>query len=51
MGFYDDLERSLTEAIQMEKGNIPMKLKEDMPAPTYVPDTDRNMKNIRENMK
>lgn len=51
MSFYDDLEKSLMEAIQMEKGIIPMKLKEDMPAPTYLPDADKNMQNIGKSTK
>ena len=36
MGFYEDIEKSLLEAIEMEKGNIPMAQKENMPAPTFV---------------
>ena len=36
MGFYEDIEKSLLEAIEMEKGNIPLAEKENMPAPTYV---------------
>ncbi len=36
MGFYEDIEKSLLEAIEMEKGNIPMVQKENMPAPTFV---------------
>lgn len=36
MGFYDDLERGLLEAIAMEKGEIPLVEKENMPAPTFV---------------
>lgn len=36
MGFYEDMEKSLLEAIEMEKGNIPMVQKEKMPAPTFV---------------
>ena len=43
MSFYDDLEKSLCEAIQMEKGNVPMILKEDMPAPTYTPYKNDNI--------
>ena len=37
MSFYEDLEKSLNQAIQIEKGNIPMNYVEDMPAPTYRP--------------
>lgn len=36
MGFYEDLEKGLLEAIAMEKGEIPMVEKENMPAPTFV---------------
>ena len=36
MGVYEDLERSLLEAIEIEKGNIPMMERENMPSPTYV---------------
>ena len=35
MGFYEDMERSLSEAIAIEKGNIPLTEKNDMPAPTF----------------
>lgn len=35
MGFYEDMEQSLLEAIEMEKGNIPVVQKENMPAPTF----------------
>ncbi len=39
MGLYDDLKKSLLEAIAMEKGEIPLAEKKDMPAPTIaVPD-------------
>lgn len=36
MGFYDDMEKSLMEAIVMEKGNITLEEKENMPAPTFI---------------
>ena len=36
MGFYEDLERGLLEAIAMEKGEIPIAKKENMPVPTFV---------------
>lgn len=36
MGFYEEIERSLLEAIEMEKGNIPLAEKTNMPAPTFV---------------
>lgn len=51
MSFYKDLERSLCEAIQMEKGCIPMKLKEDMPADTYIPNTSEKIQITRNNTK
>lgn len=35
MGFYEDLEKGLLEAIEMEKGNIPLASRENMPAPTF----------------
>ncbi|MDY4028438.1 MAG: helix-turn-helix transcriptional regulator [Butyrivibrio crossotus] len=36
MGLYEDLEKGLLEAIAMEKGDIPMVKKDNMPAPTYT---------------
>lgn len=36
MGFFNDIEQSLLEAIEMEKGNIPVEKKENMPAPTFI---------------
>lgn len=36
MGVYNDMERSLLEAIEMEKGNIPLTQRENMPAPTFI---------------
>lgn len=36
MGFYEDMEKSLLEAIEMEKGNIPLIQKENMPSPTFI---------------
>ncbi len=36
MGFYEELERGLLEAIEMEKGNIPVVEKPGMPVPTFV---------------
>lgn len=36
MRFYDDVEKSLLEAIAIEKGNIPLTQREDMPAPTFI---------------
>ena len=41
MGFYEDMEKALLEAIEIEKGNIPLKERENMPAPTfYVAEDD-----------
>jgi DNA-binding XRE family transcriptional regulator len=41
MGFYEDMEKSLLEAIEIEKGNVPLKERKNMLAPTYyVPDDD-----------
>ena len=41
MSFYEDMERALLEAIEIEKGNIPLTKREGMPAPTYyVADND-----------
>ena len=36
MGFFEDMEKSLLEAIAMEKGDIPVVERENMPAPTFV---------------
>jgi DNA-binding XRE family transcriptional regulator len=35
MGFYEDMEKSLLEAIEIEKGNLPVKERKGMPASTY----------------
>lgn len=35
MSFYEDMEKSLTEAIEIEKGNIPLAERKGMPAPTF----------------
>lgn len=44
MSFYEDMERALTEAIEIEKGNIPLKERKNMPAPTYyVADNDKEL--------
>lgn len=41
MSFFEDMEKSLLEAIEMEKGNIPVKERKGMAAPTfYVSDDD-----------
>lgn len=43
MGFYKDMEKSLLEAIEIEKNNIPLKERENMPASTYyIQDDDKN---------
>ena len=34
--FFDDTMQGLLEAVEIEKGNIPLIKKENMPAPTYV---------------
>lgn len=34
--FFEDTMQGLLEAIDMEKGNIPLEKKENMPAPTFV---------------
>lgn len=36
MKFYEDLEKSLLEAIEIERGNLPLIPKKDMPAPTFT---------------
>lgn len=36
MSFYKDMEKSLLEAIEMERGNVPLIQKETMPAPTFA---------------
>ena len=35
MSFYEDMEKSLLEAIEMEKENLPIKERKEMPAKTY----------------
>lgn len=47
MSFYEDLERGLLEAIEMEKGNITLKQRENMPAPTFY-EEDREKELIDE---
>jgi len=34
--FFDDTMQGLLEAIEIQKGNIPLSVKNDMSAPTYV---------------
>lgn len=44
MSFYEDMERALTQAIEIEKGNIPVTKREGMPAPTYyVAEDDKEL--------
>lgn len=44
MGFYEDMEKSLLEAIEIEKGNIPLTERKGMPAPTfYVANGDEDL--------
>lgn len=47
MGFYEDIERGLLEAIAMEKGEIPVVEKANMPAPTLAA-ADKEKKLIEE---
>ena len=42
MSFFEDLEQDLLEAIEMEKGNVPLTERTGMPAKTYyVSENDR----------
>lgn len=34
--FFEDTMQGLLEAVDMKKGNIPLKEKENMPAPTFI---------------
>jgi DNA-binding XRE family transcriptional regulator len=44
MSFYEDMEKSLLEAIEIEKGNIPVKERKGMPAKTYyIDDCDKEL--------
>lgn len=44
MKIYSDIEKSLLEAIEMEKGNVALVEKENMPALTYeVSDKDKEL--------
>ena len=38
--FFDDTMQGLLEAIEIEKGNIPLTEREDMPAPTFYISSD-----------
>ena len=44
MGFYEDMEKSLLEDIEIEKGNVPLKERKGMPAKTYV--CNENLKDL-----
>lgn len=42
--FFDDTMQGLLEAVEIEKGNLPLKERKDMPAPTfYVADDDKEL--------
>ena len=44
MSFYEDMEKSLLEAIEIEKGNIPVTERKGMPAPTYyISESDKEL--------
>lgn len=44
MSFYEDMEKSLLEAIEVEKGNIPLKERKGMAASTfYVPNDEEKI--------
>ena len=44
MSFYEDMKKSLLEAIEIEKGNIPVKKREGMPTESYyVSDCDHEL--------
>ena len=52
MGFYKDMEKSLLEAIEIEKNNIPLKERENMPAPTYyIQDDDKSGTRVSQDEK
>lgn len=40
MSFYEDMEKALLEAIEIEKGNIPVKERKNMPAKTFYVDEE-----------
>ena len=39
MGFYEDIKKGLLEAIEIEKGTLPLIQKDNMPAPTFAVNT------------
>lgn len=42
--FYDDTMQGLLEAVEIEKGNVPLARKESMPAPTFtVSNTEKEL--------
>lgn len=41
--FFDDTTQGLLEAVEIEKGNKPLIKKENMPAPTYVAASEKNL--------
>lgn len=42
MSFFEDMEKSLLEAIEIEKGNVPLVERKGMAAPTYyIPDGEK----------
>ena len=44
MSFYEDMEKSLLEAIEIEKGNIPVTERKGMPATTYyISESDKEL--------
>ena len=43
MSFFEDMEKSLLEAIEIEKGNIPIVERKGMAAPTYYVPDDENI--------
>lgn len=41
MGFFEDMEKSLLEAIEIEKGNVPTRERKGTPAATfYIPSNE-----------
>ena len=48
MSFYEDMVKSLSEAIEMERGNLLLKEKDNMPAPTFCVEEAENNTNTIE---
>ena len=44
---YTDTLNGLKEAVEISKGNIPLKQKPNMPAPTYIPDLESVLTDTR----